>query len=594
MTKRFLCVWQEMSRTLMRSLILTSADESLQRLEAAMEGCLKQLLSQDNERRADDADLGNAPLPEKRRKTQQPKRRKGPTSSKFDFLTSLSPTSLASTNVYISQQVSLAAAQPIMPGPSIDPTEITQAVSGLFQKNRVHRVWALTAKFEKDMPAQNLRTLIRRGHILQLYGAAWTWLNASVSSAYSCLQSDQPHWLRALAVRIDSLLPSGNSCTLDASDFITGLEPGKRVYKWKAPRSISARSATESNFVEALRPILVAWFDFPSSVHEWTRRVFLRLIKDRFGSKALYLPVIWEVYEQMASKVDPKGRHPTKSAAEKWLTSVTTELNNSEYDSVTVESEELFAVLAKAGYTPFNLDSAQPQTPPTRRALNVYVEIPRARLPQQPSVASTSGLSSEKPLQHASKGEKANYGYVNHVFKNSDKQLPFRDLAASRRAVLGPGGPYLAENLHTRKGFFSAMVYRAITHHSAFLTVHGESMFASNANFQSRMKRYKKQKDKFFCDPSAYGMWTDLSVKKSETFWRTSNRQEDNQWLLGGDEDRTTFSKLWHKFVKSPNFPNIGPLIGYLLAADYAIAGVVDMPSLRKWVPQSTRLTREA
>ncbi|KAF6765868.1 hypothetical protein DFP72DRAFT_1058430 [Ephemerocybe angulata] len=505
------------------------------------------------ERRADDADLGNAPLPEKRRKTQQPKRRKGPTSSKFDFLTSLSPTSLASTNVYISQQVSLAAAQPIMPGPSIDPAEITQAVSGLFQKNRVHRVWALTAKFEKDMPAQNLRTLF----------VVDTFSNSTVQPGH------------ALAVRIDSLLPSGNSCTLDASDFITGLEPGKRVYKWKAPRSISARSATESNFVEALRPILVAWFDFPSSVHEWTRGVFLRLIKDRFGSKALYLPVIWEVYEQMASKVDPKGRHPTKSAAEKWLTSVTAELNNSEYDSVTVESEELFAVLAKAGYTPFNLDNFRSslRLPQHQAYLRRSLPLSSTKLSGSTPILDSPASPPQKPLQHASKGEKANYGYVNHVFKNSDKQLPFRDLAASRRAVLGPGGPYSAENLRTRKGFFSAMVYRAITHHSAFLTVHGESMFASNANFQSRMKRYKKQKDKFFCDPSAYGMWTDLSVKKSETFWRTSNRQEDNQWLLGGDEDRTTFSKLWHKFVKSPNFPNIGPLIGYLLAADYAIAG---------------------
>jgi hypothetical protein len=54
---------------------------------------------------------------------------------------------------------------------------------------------------------------------------------------------------------------------------------------------------------------------------------------------------------------------------------------------------------------------------------------------------------------HATPAEKEtalHNAFLAHVFGNSDKLLPFRNFAASRRRVLLPGGPYSPECVRTK------------------------------------------------------------------------------------------------------------------------------------------------
>ena len=185
-----------------------------------------------------------------------------------------------------------------------------------------------------------------------------------------------------------------------------------------------------------------------------------------------------------------------------------------------------------------------------------------------------------KPSQQASRLEKATFKFLDHVFKNSDKKLPFRDKAISRRRVLEDGGPFSEEHMRTRRAFFSVMVHRGITHHSRFLTEHGETIFEDLTDFEDTVKSYGKRDSTFFCDPSAYGMWTRLRVSTAGTYWRSSGKAEHLRWLTKHGNERIEFSDLLRKFT-STDFPNIGPLIGYLIASDYAIAGIAKIPTAK-------------
>jgi hypothetical protein len=189
---------------------------------------------------------------------------------------------------------------------------------------------------------------------------------------------------------------------------------------------------------------------------------------------------------------------------------------------------------------------------------------------------------------HRSEGRvaSAKHRYVRHVFRNGDKQLPFRDIAPSRRTILNAdNSPFAPENIRTRRSFFSVMVHRAITHHTPFLVEHQEVLFDNAEDFRSRLAspEYENEDASFFCDKSAYGRATRRTVDNAETLWMTSGRQKFNRWLLSDrPEHRKSFTDLLDLFDNSKAFPSVGKLTGYLMASDYAIAGVVDMPTLEE------------
>lgn len=170
------------------------------------------------------------------------------------------------------------------------------------------------------------------------------------------------------------------------------------------------------------------------------------------------------------------------------------------------------------------------------------------------------------------------YIFLNHVFVNGDKKLPFRDLAPSRRTILSSDGPFSPDNLRTREGFFSAMVYRGITHNTKFLVDHQETMFNDADHFLDRTRVYRSKPDSFFCNKAAYGCCTVRTKDNAATYWRTACSTDFNGWVVG--DDTATFSQLLRLFKDAKHFPAIGSLTGYLLAADYAIEGVVGMPTI--------------
>ncbi|KAL0565913.1 hypothetical protein V5O48_016103 [Marasmius crinis-equi] len=173
--------------------------------------------------------------------------------------------------------------------------------------------------------------------------------------------------------------------------------------------------------------------------------------------------------------------------------------------------------------------------------------------------------------------------FVNRVERNVDKLLPFRDLARSRARVLEPGGPFGPDNLRTVEGFFSALMFRGMLFNTNYLAdssnpcVFGSVGHWENAIQQVRSKSETAVADPYFCDKSAYGSCAkDRSLNNAVKFWDAARNQSLNSWLLSGE--KVSFESLF-LHLQRPEFPAFGKLTSFLLAADYAIAGAIEMPS---------------
>jgi hypothetical protein len=171
--------------------------------------------------------------------------------------------------------------------------------------------------------------------------------------------------------------------------------------------------------------------------------------------------------------------------------------------------------------------------------------------------------------------------FLKNVLDNADKKLPFRDLAPSRRRILAPNGPFSPNHLHTRAGFFSALVYRGITHNTEFLLEHPSVLFKNLDGWNAVYSTLKKKgyPDNYLCNVAAMGVPTNRSPTFAEFYWKATGNSKFTDWLLGDPDSPINIIELFDLLRSENTFPGFGALTAYLLAADYAIAGAATMPT---------------
>ncbi|KAF6764363.1 hypothetical protein DFP72DRAFT_1059348 [Ephemerocybe angulata] len=479
---------------------------------------------------------------------------------------------------------------------AFDPSNLPQELETHLRDNRIDRAWSMSRELEAGVSSHTIRMVTSRGQSLQVACACWSWLAETMKNAYQSMKDGSPFWLSTLALKVHHLYTTSSIDTLDAADYLPHVKQGELQYT-TAAIPYQGRIDSEVNFTSALRPILLKWFRFPSDIKDIVRGSFLQFLVQKFGHGVLYVPVVWGIHEHIVSAVSPKHRKLSNRNATIWLEDVAARFDGSMYDGVEERVELLAGVIAKyakismeydvvneivlgrhQGASLLHAPSAQAMQTSTdlwydEEAMAIFIDQIERLFP----LIDLAGFPPIKPPVQSDKKSKATYAYLNMVFQNSDKKLPFRDLAESRRTILAPTGPYSPTNLRTRAGFFSAIVYRAITHHSKFLTEAHEIMFTNLDHFKQRVATYQSKPASYVCDPSAYGAWTVMSPENAGSFWRATGKSSLSNWLLGEEEKR--FVDLMKMFIDSSDLPSVGPLIGYLLAADYAIAGAVPLPS---------------
>lgn len=224
-----------------------------------------------------------------------------------------------------------------------DQTEAGSVISEmrvLLERDDIRTVWTLKSKMEARRSSLVVDNAVSRAQLLTLCCAAWAWLDSTIDDAYQSMLSGSSHWMKALAIKVDSLVVSGNGADLDESEFFPASPDRRRIYKFK-PIAMSRRKSSFVNFRFAIRPILMSWFKFPVSPVEYARSVLLKKIVCSFGVGALYLPTVWTIYEQLPKMIDPAHRKPTKRSTDAWLASALKSVDDATRDDAQMSLQVL-------------------------------------------------------------------------------------------------------------------------------------------------------------------------------------------------------------------------------------------------------------
>ncbi|TFK62138.1 hypothetical protein BDN72DRAFT_863066 [Pluteus cervinus] len=333
---------------------------------------------------------------------------------------------------------------------------------------------------------------------------------------------------------------------------------------------------------DRLFDILGSWFNFPPRKHfqplAWLTREFV----DYFGMEALVLPGVMRIDRDVSAIIRSKGRISVsgwRSTIREWA-----EIRFIDHTLVRPCSEEraclkdVFGIVEKAYPTIRTWTSLV--EPEARRRFKIessfvdpLSDLLLVMMPLFDDPHRTIDLPASKTTKlYAWKA------FMLDVQDDLDQRLPFRDLAPSRNKVLYGSGPYSAEYLVSRAGFFSALVYRGITHNTEFLMDQENTVFPTLEVWNKLYDGLKEFHDEdWFCNKRAYGQTClQRNVVNAPSYWKSSGDPKLLLWLF--DNKPWAFIDVF-SLIRKAKIPAFGKLTTYLLVADYAIAGVVKKPS---------------
>lgn len=480
---------------------------------------------------------------------------------------------------------------------------------------------------------------VYRQRILLTNMLLWERLDHETLSGYQAFSAGNAtiHWLGPLFRRCSLLITSGIlSEDLDAFNYVPGFVMGTSIYQYRQKDRAKYVVDDADTLLPLITMILRNWFNLPSNRYLMQAR-FIRELVDKVSSDALLLDTVWKTSRSLKAFILGPNSYKTltekhifqwsdqvlsahvicdpASSERKLLTSVgvfyrsvhsqnpqlealirflhkprisTTQIpDTAAEDSVLNES-----TLVGTGSIPDRRSPEittpepsptpePPQAPPSSFTLSMWLRQIELLYPllDSPADAIVIPLKLDKP-------EKKRLQFLKHVQENSDRKLPFRDLAPSRRRILEDSGPFSAAHLRTKSGLFSALIFRGITGSAPFL-FEQKQMYSDYADFKGTCDSLlaSGKPESYFWYGNAYTAWTNRSYEAAETYWNSlgANKAEFVDWLVDGEV--IGFKDLFEKFcdgivrkgVKA--FPHFGALTAYLLAVDYAVAGCAKIPS---------------
>ncbi|SJL09158.1 uncharacterized protein ARMOST_12534 [Armillaria ostoyae] len=195
------------------------------------------------------------------------------------------------------------------------------------------------------------------------------------------------------------------------------------------------------------------------------------------------------------------------------------------------------------------------------------------------------------PFNTTPKLTSATQNFITYVAADTDTRSIFRDLASSRTQSLRSGGPFNPVNLRTSAGFFSALMGRGVLHHTEYLNDSNNPVFFIDENHWKTIRNESlgHKAEGYFCNKRAYSNQPNgkRTSENASQYWKAASNSKYNKFLF--TEKPTPFIELWDHFRKGMYckegqpvvklFPQFGALQAYLLASDYAIAGLATMPT---------------
>ncbi|TFK60302.1 hypothetical protein BDN72DRAFT_940373 [Pluteus cervinus] len=406
-------------------------------------------------------------------------------------------------------------------------------------------------------------------HLLNM--VLWEWLDNVVDS--------NPLWLHKLRKQVILAL---NHRTVDhtfkAVELLETLaEVVKSDYVFKAQVRQTYELETKEYVDEHVTAVLATWLRFPERQTFQPRAWFLRQIINYLGVEGACLPSVSWASEHISSYILKKRSNGkiSRGEVESWAHTYLIKLPI--VRSCTLESVILKSIFNRLVVLfPTILDvTSRIQV---HRTVSIDIQNRTVRqLVNFFSLLFPLLSDSNRPISVPAKDHKLHSwkSLLALVQKFPDKRLPFRDLAPSRQRILSGSGPYSADFIATTEGFFSALIYRGVTHGTQFLQDH-PMIFHTLEDWNSLYTLLSGDHDDlYFCDPNAYGCNNTRSVANVPAYWDASQDPTLVSWLsLPSLANFLDVFKLLQK-----KMPSFGNLTIYLLLVDYAIAGKLSVPT---------------
>lgn len=177
-------------------------------------------------------------------------------------------------------------------------------------------------------------------------------------------------------------------------------------------------------------------------------------------------------------------------------------------------------------------------------------------------------LRSVRPL----KGDSQDLdGRCTWIRAHDDQRNPLREYAQSRR-IFRADTRITTDFLRTRAGLFSLIVFRAITFNSDFLSEWGRVFFTSLSDWRDTVQSVPAGIE--ICNMCAYGQpIAGRSMDHASVYWELVAQWEP--WLA--THPHPSFEDV-KGFISATNFPQVGELLGMLVAEDLYYGGVCTAP----------------
>ncbi|KAJ7151825.1 hypothetical protein C8R43DRAFT_1067402 [Mycena crocata] len=188
-----------------------------------------------------------------------------------------------------------------------------------------------------------------------------------------------------------------------------------------------------------------------------------------------------------------------------------------------------------------------------------------------------SSHPSSNSLDHTQKTAENALVTVLKVPKFIDHRMPFREHGPSYKSICRDGGPFSSDWIHTRAGFFSALIFRGVTFHTPFALEH--PLFRNHEEWKAAIHG-RPVSD--YVDQAAYGGFPNPKRESGvhetvQRYWDMTGIPQNTAWLTC--TTKSTYRKFFDFVLR---FPQIGTLTAQLLAADYALHGIINMPGTQE------------
>ncbi|KAL6301048.1 hypothetical protein BKA93DRAFT_739411 [Sparassis latifolia] len=167
-----------------------------------------------------------------------------------------------------------------------------------------------------------------------------------------------------------------------------------------------------------------------------------------------------------------------------------------------------------------------------------------------------------------------------HILKDLDKFFPFCEHAPSKLSVSGLNGPLHPNNINKPGGFASVLCWHGVTF-GCKAVVEKEVFFPDLEAFQAMCRSCPSDDPKFLCKKTAYGSAIGGCGPEHAPAYFAVEKEwkklfDDPSMVDANGQLRFT---TFYQWTQSANLPQMGPLIGMLLAGDLCHAGKFRMPS---------------